>query len=86
MDPNRTLRDLLDWAHSWADHPSDHPEEQALGWIAQSLLDLDQWLSRGGFLPRRWDSAASPKLTSAAKDLREARDILARLLGEKASQ
>lgn len=78
MDPNRILLLLLTWARTH-EHEDEDLEE-----LADLILALDQWLSRGGFLPDRWDTATSPKLTSAAKDLREARDILARLLGEKA--
>jgi len=51
MDPNKALSDLLDWA----DENADTDE------TAQLFLSLDEWLSKGGFLPDRWKRLADPK-------------------------
>jgi len=67
MDPNKALSDLLDWA----DENADTDE------TAQLFLSLNDWLSKGGFLPDRWKRpdlsfpAVSPDLRpafNAAKD------------------
>ena len=59
MDPNATLqalRELLGGDHSGSDRPASDPEETILLLCqAEELWQaLDQWLSRGGFLPEEW--------------------------------
>lgn len=55
MDPNETLKQLREWARKTLQNedcePDRHVEAAAL------LLDLDEWLVRGGFLPRGWSGA-----------------------------
>lgn len=48
MDPNATLRELRDLMDS-EDDDFDVERATELFWA------LDNWLSRGGFLPRSWD-------------------------------
>lgn len=49
MDPNETLRMLRRWAAGMAD-PAWTSEEDA----QNAFTDLDEWLSKGGFLPAEW--------------------------------
>jgi len=51
MDPNRALSDLIAWARTRGRSPHGAPYD---GEAARTLLALDSWLSRGGFLPGRW--------------------------------
>ena len=51
MDPNKALSDLLDWA----DENADTDE------TAQLFLSLNDWLSKGGFLPDRWKRPVAAK-------------------------
>lgn len=49
MDPNETLNIIRAEVHEilWGDKPD--PEA-----LAQAANNLDEWLSRGGFLPKEW--------------------------------
>jgi hypothetical protein len=51
MNPDRALEVLLQTAHQLAD--GQEPKAQAL---AEQVLALDEWLSRGAPLPSRWNS------------------------------
>lgn len=50
MDPDKLLEKLL-WTarHYESTNPVDVATE-----LSQGLLDLDAWLTTGGFLPQRW--------------------------------
>lgn len=50
MDPNTLLMKLLTLADLVADNPATAEESE----LAQGLLDLDEWIRPGGFLPTRW--------------------------------
>lgn len=54
MDPDKTLADGLDLARTVKDHGSNSDAED----LADALLDLDEWIAKGGYLPRRWRAAA----------------------------
>ena len=61
MDPNATLRELLELAAKYAERNDDydrlHPEALAAdaARFAELTTALDGWLSScGGFLPDRW--------------------------------
>lgn len=49
MDPNATLKELLELVNS--DLAPDFVDE-----IVDRVEALDQWLSHGGFLPDRWSN------------------------------
>jgi hypothetical protein len=51
MNPDRALEVLLQTAHQLADSPE--PKAQAL---AEQVLALDEWLSRGAPLPTKWSA------------------------------
>ena len=52
MDPNATLRELLEWSEANADDST----------AADLFLALDAWIRKGGFLPNRWTQ--NPKVLS----------------------
>ena len=54
MDPNANLDRLLELARRMADQEADDIEEDNAIELAELILALDEWLRRGGFLPRRW--------------------------------
>lgn len=68
MDPNALLVDLLTMARATLstddaeannrddEYTSEHEVE-----MAQAIVDLDEWIMKGGFLPRRWQDAAQTK-------------------------
>lgn len=66
MDPNKTLADLLTWAKHEISYSDVESAEIAVG--AQLFLDLDKWLTKGGFLPDRWKSPVDAKAYNWAKD------------------
>lgn len=57
MDPNETLRELRESvrrAQRAADGDSNDAEIEAWQEAGEKILALDEWLSRGGFLPDDW--------------------------------
>jgi hypothetical protein len=55
MDPNETLRLLRERAANvirQADEGLDNPE--ACFDLAEAFQNLDEWISKGGFLPDAW--------------------------------
>lgn len=61
MDPTATLNQVLKAAKAVVEaveqHDADDPEVVLQGLeLAESVLQLHLWLSRGGFLPRQWAS------------------------------
>ena len=53
MDPNATLREILDVAKRLRDNPADLGE---ISTLAENIMDLDDWITeREGFLPDRWN-------------------------------
>lgn len=62
MDPNACLRTLLELAKeviqkTERDRPDAQDPEYLLAMatgLAEGILNLDEWLSKDGFLPKRW--------------------------------
>lgn len=52
MDPNATLNEILDLAQRISE---DKPSDISAGRLAELVLALDDWMRRGGFVPRRWE-------------------------------
>ena len=58
MDPNAALDEL----RSWVDGDlSGRPAQERADRMAELVDGLDQWLSKGGFLPDAW-SNGGPRL------------------------
>jgi hypothetical protein len=58
MDPNETLRQLraaIGDAYAICDDEETECALDALQELATLAEALDQWISRGGFLPREWE-------------------------------
>lgn len=58
MDPNETLRQIR--AHIKAMNEADEKEDAAAYafaamQLAESVEAMDEWLSKGGFLPEEWE-------------------------------
>lgn len=53
MDPNETLRRIRELSRRILDDGplNDHVNEE----LAELCEALDEWLSRGGFLPKAWE-------------------------------
>lgn len=55
MDPNVTLDSLRESCRALTGEKLDRDDEHAhLYAVMQGFRDLDNWLSRGGFLPEAW--------------------------------
>jgi hypothetical protein len=51
MDPNATLRQLRELVKEFnKQHDFEHPQRE----LVDTIVDLDEWLTRGGFLPDSW--------------------------------
>lgn len=64
MDPNANMREQRELAESIAagfdddDNPPDMDDARRL---AELVLALDEWLSKGGFRPSRWQRAEADR-------------------------
>jgi hypothetical protein len=56
MDPNATLREMLELANAVLDNEDKSDGEVVANAVnlADAVLTLDAWLRRGGFLPTAW--------------------------------
>lgn len=52
MDPNELLRRMREYARQAEQGDSVRYNERAIRWCFQ---ELDEWLSKGGFLPKDWE-------------------------------
>lgn len=52
MDPDATLDLIKDLARKVVYEADNSPE--VVGELAANFMELDLWLQKGGFLPRRW--------------------------------
>ena len=53
MDPNATLTELREAARGYWTAPPTDTEEAGLR-VVELFEALDEWLTRGGFLPEAW--------------------------------
>lgn len=55
MDPNATLARIRELTASLLDSDADPGTAASIGdQLAEHVQALDEWLSKGGFLPRAW--------------------------------
>jgi hypothetical protein len=52
MDPDKNLKDQLDLANDLLEEDDD---EKSLR-LAELVLDLNEWILKGGFLPKDWNN------------------------------
>lgn len=53
MDPDAALATILAWAHEM----NEEGENDYDAWdIAETVIGLDQWIRKGGFLPQPWEA------------------------------
>lgn len=53
MDPNAALKNTLELANQIVEDQNESADAIDL---AESILGLDEWMTRGGFSPSKWDS------------------------------
>lgn len=54
MDPDKTLESMRENIRIWLGDPDSDAGRQAAAWASEAADSLDQWLSKGGFLPKDW--------------------------------
>ena len=60
MDPTANLKEQIELAQNWVEwvDDSEPPEEiAAINRLSELVLALDEWIKKGGFLPRQWTEA-----------------------------
>jgi hypothetical protein len=73
MDPNWTLTELRNAIGDYRNAISMSEVERAAHILADNLEAMDNWLTKGGFLPADWLPARKARLTAfAEKDFEEA--------------
>lgn len=59
MDPNEALAEALRLAkkiaEDYADMDGNGVNQEDANRLAELLIELDEWVQKGGFLPFRWD-------------------------------
>lgn len=60
MDPDQALERLLQTARCILGGQVGDMFEECSEELAQQVLDLDEWLRKGGFLPAAWRRRTSP--------------------------
>ena len=55
MDPDKALEQVLETARFILGGTAGDMFEESAEELAQQILDLDQWLRRGGFRPKAWE-------------------------------
>jgi len=62
VDPTQTLAEIRELAEEW-------PEIDDFDALPQKVKDLDDWLSKGGFLPDQWNRRGRPRNTTYGEPL-----------------
>jgi hypothetical protein len=57
MDPNAALAELRTFLRQWEASAREQRPIEEYDRAIELARDLDEWLSRGGFLPAEWDHA-----------------------------
>lgn len=81
MDPNATLEEMRTLAEALIE--ADDPDPGDVERLAHLVQALDQWITKGGFLPAAWQHGAGlvADLAQARAERADARAELARLQG-----
>jgi hypothetical protein len=63
MDPDQLLKEMIDTANTIQDGFDENGRPMFDASLAEELataiIELDHWLAKGGFPPRRWTKEAS---------------------------
>lgn len=70
MDPNETLKDLREHAKGCRETCRD---DHCMNY-ADMIEELDEWLTKGGFLPEDWRGYADERYTQGQDDERSLRN------------
>lgn len=54
MDPNANLEEQINISNRIINGTGDMDDMDDAERLAELVLALDEWIERGGFLPRRW--------------------------------
>lgn len=68
MDPEATLSNM----RGLADVITSHGDSAYAEELAEAFQALDDWLSKGGFLPVAWEQARRPYVTKTGRILTDA--------------
>jgi hypothetical protein len=60
MDPNENLKQQREIIARMFDPESEHVDSGDALELAQLVQDLDEWISKGGVVPRAWALAVCP--------------------------
>ncbi len=62
MDPNKTLADMIGLAESLVNGSWRYMSDQEIdaSHLAESVLAMHKWLTKGGFLPKAWQRTNGP--------------------------
>ena len=55
MDPDKALEQILESARFILGGSAGDMLEESAEELAQQILELDEWLRRGGFRPKAWE-------------------------------
>lgn len=53
MDPNANLKEILELA-KWIEDNGNYVVREHASRLAELVLALNEWITKGGFLPSRW--------------------------------
>ena len=76
MDPDKALERIIESARFVLGGSAGDMLEESSEELAQQILDLDEWLRRGGFRPKAWHQAAAPEVKRHAELERACRGLL----------
>lgn len=55
MDPDKTLQEMIALAQKVLDGET-YPDLDDTDQLAELIINLDEWLAKGGALPQRWQA------------------------------
>lgn len=75
MDPDKALLGILETARFILGGTAGDMFEESAEALAQQAIDLDEWLRRGGFIPKSWSRDSEKDLRGACLE-KALRDLL----------
>jgi hypothetical protein len=68
MDPDKVLADLRELVADWSDDDGTDAQLDKAESVVETFRTLDEWLSRGGFLPAAWRPTRDDDYSAEAID------------------